>query len=87
MILHSGWESCVETGIIIAILNKETVEKSDITLAFLKNAKKKGGFSRAEHGEQSYIITEEKNRQGVIASSLHSSTLYKRVAGIMTEDI
>lgn len=86
MILHSGWESCIETGSIIAILNKETVEKSDITGAFLKNAKKKGGFFGAEHGEQSYIVTEDKNGRSVVASSLHAVTLFKRVSANITED-
>lgn len=79
MILHIGWEKCVETEDILILLNKSSVAQSSVTNSFIGSARRGKRFTPCPEKERAYIITADEESSHVYASALNSSTLQRRI--------
>lgn len=80
MIVHIGWEVCVVSRDVIAILDKKSALASPETAQFIRLAKEQKRFTPCEEGERAYLLVqeEESDTVRVIASAISPSTLQKR---------
>ncbi len=79
MIVHIGWEVCVVSRDVIAILDKKSALASPETTQFIRLAKEQKRFIPCEEGERAYLLVQdESDTVRVIASAISPSTLQKR---------
>lgn len=76
MYLHIGGDVLIRKKDIIAIIDYENVDRSQITEEFLELAELEGLLEKIDNDSQpkSFIVTDSK----VYLSSISSTTLYKR---------
>lgn len=79
MIIHIGWDTCIETDDLLAILSKKSALASPETAAFVRSMKKAGRFTPCAEGEHTYLLVQEEDEPRLIASSIHAGTLFKRI--------
>lgn len=79
MIIHIGWDICVETDDLLAIFPKKSAMASTETAAFIRNMKKAGRFTPCAEGEHTYLLVQEGEDTRLIATSIHVGTLFKRM--------
>ncbi len=79
MIVHIGWDVCVETDDIVAIFSKKSMSASPDAAAFLRGMKRAGRFAPCAEGEQAYLLIRDGENARLIASALHVETLQKRI--------
>ena len=80
MIVHIGWDVCVPSRDIIAILSEKSALESSETAAFISRAKESGRFTPCPEGERAYLLVQEGEELRVIASAISPATLHKRFA-------
>ena len=80
MIVHVGWEVCVPSRDVIAILDKKSALSSPETAQFIRLAKEQQRFTPCAEGERAYLLVQEEASEvvRVIASAISPSTLQKR---------
>lgn len=91
MILHIGWETCVNGEDIVCILRKDAAPANTVPVnaasagaahtgaAFLARARQEGKLFRCPEGERAYVVTEAGGETAVYASALSTATLHRRV--------
>ncbi len=79
MIIHIGFETCVQSEDVVAILNKATAASASATAGFLRAAKKKNGFTPCAEREKAYVLTEKQGAEHIYASAINAATLEKRL--------
>lgn len=89
MVIHIGWEICVQSEDVFAILNKSTALSAtggrNPTAAFIQQAKNAGRFTASPEGDRSYVLTIEQGNAHVYASAINAATLARRVQGSIQE--
>ena len=80
MIVHIGWEVCVPSRDVIAILDKKSALSSPETAQFIRLAKEQKRFTPCAEGERAYLLVQqpENDTVQVIASAISPATLQKR---------
>ena len=78
MIIHIGWDVCVPSRGLIAILDGKSVQHSPETLSFIRRAREEGRFTPCPEGERTYLIVQEEDEVRVVASAISPTTLQKR---------
>lgn len=73
MIIHIGWDKCVHTEDVVALLNADAAQAPD-TAAFLAHAQKAGQYSGCDEGIRSYAVL----KHGIEACAINTATLLKR---------
>lgn len=80
MIIHIGWEVCVESGTLVAILNKSSSRAArNATDTLISAAKRAGRFTPCPDEERAYVITMEDGKEHVYASAINAATLLRRI--------
>ena len=87
MIVHIGWDVCVPSRDIIAILSERSALSSPETAAFIRRAKEQGRFTPCPEGERAYLLVQEGVELRVIASAISPATLHKRFASDTVFDV
>ncbi len=80
MIVHIGWDVCVPSRDIIAILSPKSALCAPETAAFIRRAKQAGRFTPCPEGERAYLLVKEGEETRVVASAISAATLQKRFA-------
>lgn len=78
MIVHIGWDVCVPSRDIIAILSPQSALTAPETAAFIRRAKEAGRFTSCPEGERAYLLVQEGEEIRVVASAISPATLQKR---------
>lgn len=78
MIIHIGWDVCVPSRNLIAILDSRSALHSPETLAFIRRAREEDRFTPCPEGERAYLIVQEEDCVRVVASAISPATLQKR---------
>lgn len=79
MIVHIGYESCIDTRELIAVIDKARVGDAPDTKAFIARAKAEGRFTPCPEGERAYVLLSGSESTRVIASALRGATLAQRL--------
>lgn len=79
MFVHVGYETCVQSEAILAILTKESALASKETRSILKCAKERGAYDESAEGVRSYVFLNEAGSLRVVKSALRAKTLFERV--------
>jgi len=78
MIVHIGWDVCIPSRDLVAILDKQSALASPETAAFIRRAREEKRFTPCPEGERAYIIVQEEDAVRVVASAISPATLQKR---------
>lgn len=80
MIIHIGWEECVESDALIAILNKSSARAArNATDTLIGAARRAGRFTPCPDTERAYVITMKGEDEHIYASAINASTLLRRI--------
>lgn len=77
MIVHIGWDACVDNRDVALVLTRACAERSADNQAYITRMKKTGKFIPSPEGERSYLLLAGESCC-VVASAIRTPTLQNR---------
>ncbi|MDL2217977.1 DUF370 domain-containing protein [Christensenellaceae bacterium OttesenSCG-928-M15] len=77
MIIHIGWDVCVDSADVVALLSKDGALAPE-TKAYLKRLEDDGRLVKCGEGDRSYVILDQHGEEYAYESAINTQTLLKR---------
>ena len=81
MIVHIGYDVCVESREVVAVLDYKNALASPQTLAFIEQAQAAARYTPCAYGTRSLVLLNAPPGTQIIESALATATLKARLTG------